>query len=325
MNDLSFQHRETTKAVFDINILHINADHTPFVVNNLGKVFFENKYIIGFWAWELPIFPDKWENSFDLMDEIWVPSSFVSKAVSIVSPVPVITIPHVISVVNIKDVKNFSNRAYFNIPENAFVFLSMFDVHSIVERKNPYGSIHAFKNAFHADDSNVLLVIKVNNADDLTLKELSESIGNYRNILVITKHLSRQEINCLLCSVDCFLSLHRSEGFGLGPAEAMARGKVAMLTNWSGNTEYMTSDNCIPISFTLEQIGKDLGPYEKHQYWASPDLEEASAKMKSISLDKPLAKRIGEQAHKTINEQFSAKKIGELMLNRLFTISRKLY
>jgi GT2 family glycosyltransferase/predicted O-methyltransferase YrrM len=325
MNDLTMQYREMTKAVFDFNILQINADFTPFVIKNLGKDFFEKKYTIGFWAWELSKFPEKWKNSFNLVDEIWVPSSFVNKAVSLLSPVPVITIPHVINAVNIREVKSLSNRASFNIPENAFVFLSMFDVHSIIERKNPFGSIHAFKNAFKADDSSVLLAIKVNNPDALTLKELNKSIGDYKNILVIKKHLTRQETNCLLASIDCFLSLHRSEGFGLGPAEAMARGKVAMLTNWSGNTEYMTSDNCIPISFTLNQIGKDLGPYEKHQYWASPDLEEASAKMKSISLDKPLVKKIGEQAYKTINEQFSAKKIGELMLNRLFTISRKLY
>lgn len=322
MGDLSLQHREMQKAVYDINILQINADQTPFVVNELGNEFFNNKYTIGFWAWELPEFPDKWTNAFDLVDEIWVPSSFVAKAVSIKSPVPVITIPHVISTVKTKDVKALTNRDYFNIPENAFVFLSMFDVYSQIERKNPFGSILAFKKAFKADDSSVLLIIKVNNSNKNTMADLNESIGDYKNIHIITKHLTRQEIEWLLCSIDCFVSLHRSEGFGLVPAEAMARGKIAMLTNWSGNTEYMTTDNCIPISFKLTQIGQDLGPYEKHQYWAEPDLNEASFKMKSIISNPGLVKQIGERARFAIAEHFSAEKIGSLMKNRIEEICR---
>lgn len=322
MGDLSLQHREMQKAFYNINIIHVNADNTPFVVDELGKDFFANKYKIGFWAWELPEFPDKWINSFDLVDEIWVPSSFVAKAVSVKSPVPVITIPHVIDVVKTKDVKTISKRAFFGIPEKSFVFLSMFDVYSQIERKNPYASIVAFKKAFKSDDRSVLLIIKVNNTDENSLGKLTEAIGEYKNIQIMSRHLTRQEIEWLLCSIDCCLSLHRSEGFGLVSAEAMARGKVAMLTNWSGNTEYMTADNCIPISYRLTQIGQDFGPYEKHQYWAEPDLDEVSLKMKSIISNPKLVKQIGERAKQTISQNFSPEKIGVLIKRRIDEIYR---
>jgi|GEM_PF-1149221 len=322
MNDLTLQCREIQKAIYDINILHINADQTPFVVKELGIDLLTKKYTIGFWAWELPEFPDKWTNSFNLVDEIWVPSSFVAKAVSIKSPVPVITIPHVVGMVKAKDVKTLSKRFFFSIPESSFVFLSMFDIYSQIERKNPFGSILAFKKAFKADDCSVLLIIKVNNADDSSLGELTEAIGEYKNIQIISRHFTREEIEWLLCSVDCYLSLHRAEGFGLVPAEAMARGKVTMLTNWSGNTEYMTTDNCIPISYRLTQIGQDLDPYEKHQYWAEPDLDEASYKMKSIISNPDEARQIGERARFTIAQSFSAEKIGALMKHRIDEIYR---
>ena len=134
--------------------------------------------------------------------------------------------------------------------------------------------------------------------------------------------MSRHEIDSLLSLIDCYVSLHRSEGFGLGPAEAMAHGKVAMLTNWSGNTQYMTQTNCIPIPYTLEQIGQDYGPYSAHQYWASPDISEASAQMKNIAKNPELAERIGTQAQKTIADNFSEAKIGQLMKVRLKTIER---
>lgn len=324
MEDFSFQYREISELVFDINILHINADHTPFVVKNLGQDFFSEKYTIGFWTWELPEFPDKWLSSFDLVNEVWVPSPFVNSSISEKSPVPVITIPHVLCAVKNVDVKKISNRAYFNIPANSFVFLSMFDVHSIIERKNPLGSINAFKKAFKSDDFSVVLIIKVNNSNDDTLQLLDNAIGDYKNILIISKHLTRAEIESLMCSIDCYLSLHRSEGFGLGPAEAMARGKVVVLTNWSGNTAYMTHENCIPISYSMEQIGKDFGTYEKHQYWASPDIDEASYKMKSLLSSPEMVRQIGEKARLTISQNFSPEKVGKLMKDRIDRINLNL-
>ena len=102
----------------------------------------------------------------------------------------------------------------------------------------------------------------------------------------------------------------------------MAMGKVALLTNWSGNTEYMTSDNCIPIRYSLKTLGKDYGPYESHQYWAVPDLDHAASEMAAIANDSVRADRLGESGRKTIDEHFSADAIGKRMKARLKTISQ---
>ncbi len=318
MSNMAWQHREIRKPVFDINILHINADHTPAVIADLGADFFKGRYNIGFWAWELPEFPDRWRESFKHLDEVWVPSTFVNNAVAAKSPIPVLTIPHVVSMEG--TILGALSRQDFEIPEQCFVFLSMFDIHSIAQRKNPYGSIIAFQTAFAADDTSAMLVIKINNADEASVKSLQEFIGEHRNILIVQRHLSRQEVNALIGMCDCFVSLHHSEGFGLGPAEAMALGKVALLTNWSGNTEYMTTKNCIGIDYSLTALDRDYGPYEKGQVWASPNIEDAAQAMREIARNATLAEEIGRNARRTIEEDFSPARIGTLMRKRLEVI-----
>lgn len=320
MDNLRWQHKEVTQAQHEINLLHINADHTPAVMADLGKSTFKDRYNIGFWAWEMPVFPDRWLDSFTCLDEIWVPSRYVYEAVAEKSPVPVITIPHIIDVD--MDSAQTYDRSSFGVPDNSFVFLSMFDTHSIAQRKNPFGSIVAFQRAFQPDDTNVHLIIKINNADDAASKSLQDMIKGWTNIQILDRHLDRAGIDSLIHCCDCYVSLHHAEGFGLAPAEAMAMGKVALLTNWSGNTEYMTADNCIPVRYSLKTLGKDYGPYESYQYWATPDLDHAADGMKRIANDPDLAKSLGEKGQKTIHEQFSAEAIGKRMKARLNTIGK---
>jgi GT2 family glycosyltransferase len=322
MGNLLFQHKEMLIPKFDINVVHVNADQTPFLYQSLGMEYFKNKYNIGYWAWELPEFPDKWLETFNLVDEIWVPSEFVNSAISAKSPVPVVTIPHVVKI-DESELTKF-NREHFGIPSNAFIFLNMFDSNSVIERKNPFGAIKAFKDAFSSSDKEVILLVKVSNANKSALKELKNEIDNYKNIILIDKHYSRVELNSLIAGIDCYVSLHRSEGFGLVPAEAMALGKVVIITDWSGNKQYMTADNCIPISYNLKSIGRKMGPYDADQYWAEPNLEEASNQMKRIASDKVLYNKIGSAARYHISTEFSAEKIGALMKSRIKVIYNNL-
>ena len=55
----------------------------------------------------------------------------------------------------------------------------------------------------------------------------------------MTDRLERKQLNSLIRLCDVFLSLHRSEGFGLVMAEAMNLGTAAVATGWSANTEFM--------------------------------------------------------------------------------------
>jgi glycosyltransferase involved in cell wall biosynthesis len=109
------------------------------------------------------------------------------------------------------------------------------------------------------------------------------------------------------------MSLHRSEGFGFGPAEAMGLSKAVIETNWSGNIDYMRPGNSIGINYQLVAITQDCGPPKNSQVWAEPDLEQASQSMTQLASDTELARRRGEKARMTIKEEFSPIAMGIMM------------
>jgi len=195
----------------------------------------------------------------------------------------------------------------------------MFDTRSVWQRKNPLGVLRAFKSAFREDDASAGLVMKFNNAEfeQSLLRELREELGNRENVVLVDRAMSRAELTSLIDACDCFVSLHRSEGFGLGPAEAMSLGKPAMLTNWSGNTDYMTGDNCIPIDYQLVELQQDYGPYSAEQHWAEPNLDRAAHWMQRIVREPELARTLGERGRQTIRDHFSPAAVGGMIQARL--------
>lgn len=318
MTDLSWQHKEIESAPYDVTLLHINPDHAFQAITELPSEYFNGHYRIGYWAWELPEIPEAWAETFVHFDEIWVPSNFVQDAVAMRSPIPVIRIPHAVEV----KVDTSLKRADFQLPEEPFLFLAMFDTYSMPARKNPFGAIDAFRRAFAADDLNTRLVLKVNNPTDEAIRSIKDAIGEHQNILILDKVYSRAQVNALISNTDCFVSLHRSEGFGFGPAEAMALGKAILATNWSGNTDYMRPDNCMPIDYKLVSIEEDFGPYKKGQIWAEPNIEQAAEAMHTLANDRELTNKLGRKAKATIEAEFSPLVVGEMMRKRLAAIRK---
>lgn len=316
MTDLSWQHKEMDTAPYDVTLLHINPDHALQAITELPSGHFDGHYSIGYWAWELPEIPEDWEKAFEHFDEIWVPSSFVQDAVAMKSPVPVIRIPHAIEVI----VDDSFTRASFGLPQEAFLFLMMFDTYSTQARKNPYGAIESFCNAFAPDDMSVRLVVKINNPTPESLQALHAKMSSHQNILLLEQTYSRKAVNAIIANCDCYVSLHRSEGFGFGPAEAMALGKAVIATNWSGNIDYMRPDNSIGINYQLVAIEQDHGPYKKGQIWAEPDLNQAAQAMTQLAADRELTARIGIKAKETIESEFSPEAVGAMMRKRLTAI-----
>jgi len=316
MTDLSWQHKEMQAAPFDVTLLHINPDHALQAISELPAGHFDGHYRIGYWAWELPEIPPDWEKAYWHFDEIWVPSHFVQEAVAMKSPIPVVRIPHAVEV----HADPGLDRSSFGLPQDCYLFLAMFDTYSRPERKNPHGALRAFQNAFAPDDLSAQLVLKVNNPTPDAMARIREAIGEHRNILLLDKVYSRAQVNALIACCDCYVSLHRSEGFGFGPAEAMALGKAVMATAWSGNVDYMRPGNSIGIDYTLVTIEQDCGPYKKGQTWAEPDEAHATRAMQQLVRDPALSRQLGEAARATIAAEFAPLPVGTLMRKRLAAI-----
>ncbi|HXQ73562.1 MAG TPA: glycosyltransferase [Pyrinomonadaceae bacterium] len=313
--DRSWSHKEVRDSRYDITVVCVNPDNSFYLRTQVSPEILGDRYVIANWYWELPEMPDEWLAEFEYTDEVWAATNFIRDAMSSKAPVPVVRVP---PVVQLSHGKTFS-RIQLGLPEDRFLFLAMFDTKSVLERKNPLGVLRAFKSAFAFNDPNVGLVLKFNNPDydQPVLRELRDEIAGAENVLLIDRLLTRDELTSLIGECDCFVSLHRSEGFGLGPAEAMSLGKPAIVTNWSGNTDYMTADNCMPVDYELVQLGRDYGPYKAHQRWAEPDLNQAAHWMKRIVTDPELARQIGLRGQQTIQTEFSPQAVGKIVQARL--------
>ncbi len=301
-----------------VSLFHINADQLPMARTFLGEAPFTGTYRIGFWAWELENFPTQWHGAFAHVDEVWVPSSFCQRAIGAVSPVPVLVMPHAVEI----PTQLAPDRARFGLPEDAIVFLTMADMMSIAGRKNPFAAVQAFVDAFGNSTGTVsgpILVVKIANAhrDAATYARLQAMAADCHGIRLLSDSMDRSTLNCLLDSVDSFVSLHRSEGFGLVMAEAMARGKVVVATAWSGNMDFMTSANAMPVDFTLVSLDEDHGPYARGERWAEPTLADAAAKLRLVAEDPALRQRLGDRARWDCAAMLSAAAVGALQKQRI--------
>jgi glycosyltransferase involved in cell wall biosynthesis/GT2 family glycosyltransferase len=304
-----------------VSLFHINADQLPHARVALGDTWFGTPYRIGFWAWELEQFPAEWHGAFDLVDEVWVPSAFCQRAVAEHAPVPVLCIPHSVAIPE----HGQPDRTGFGLRAGSVVFLAMADVMSSPERKNPFGAIEAFERAFAHGPEPVELVVKVSNGDrdPQAMARLRAMAARDARIHLIEDYLDRTTLNRLIDSVDCFVSLHRAEGFGLVNAEAMVRGKVVIATGWSGNMDFMTAENSLPVGYALQTIATDIGPYRAGQRWAEPDLDDAAEKMRRVAADRPLRERLGQRARADCAAQLSPPVVGRLMATRLTAIGAR--
>ncbi|MBY9078068.1 glycosyltransferase family 4 protein [Paenibacillus sp. HN-1] len=318
--DRSWSHMEMTDSRHSTNLMYINADSITGVYHRLGWNFFAGNTNIALWHWELPEFPNTWSSSFEMLDEVWAPSRFVQQAIQEISPIPVIRMPHAVHV----EVPQWSGRSYFGLPAGKFLFLSMYDTWSFQERKNPQAAIEAFRKAFPLPDSGAGLVLKVNNANSMPeqLEQLKRSLVGIPNIYLIEVSLSRPEINALIHSVDCFVSLHRSEGFGIVLAEAMYLGKPVIGTLWSGNTDFMNAGNSCGVSCQLVELDQSYGPYTKGQRWAEPDVEQAAYFMRRLVSDAEWRNKVASKGQYTIQTEFSPMKVGTMIKKRLEKLNR---
>ena len=283
-------------------------------------IIFENCFNVGFWFWELEDVPLRWKFSKKFINEVWVYSEFNANIFKSLNS-NVYKIPFAVDI----KIDPTYDRTYFGFPTSSFIFLFTFDFGSSMERKNPLAVIKAFSNAFK-NSENVLLVIKSVNGDSFPSykNDLIELMKNVNNIILVDKLMSQDEKNALINCCDCYVSLHRSEGLGLGMAEAMYLGKPVIATNLSGNLEFMNSSNSCLVNYKLKEVSAGEYPHSsflKKRFWADPDINHASELMLKIRMNKSFRDKIGMQASRDIKLNFSKETQSASILSRLRAIS----
>jgi glycosyltransferase involved in cell wall biosynthesis len=267
---------------FPLSILAVNADFTGLLLASHPEVG-EGRYRIGFWAWELEEFPARFDVGFGLVDEVWANSEFARDAIAKRATVPVKAFPVPVPEVGVPD------RV-----DGPTTFLFAFDFNSTGQRKNPWGVVEAFRRAF-AGRADVRLIIKAINAHlhGGAAERLRYAVGADARIELLERFLDAEELSALYARCTAYVSLHRSEGFGLTVAEAMIRGIPVICTDYSATSEFVDPSVGWLIPHTMVEVGPGWPPYQADAFWAEPDLDAAAAAMRAVADDPGEARRRG--------------------------------
>jgi len=310
-HDLTYQTlmvKSENELQYAVNLSVLSITALPDFVIQRPALMRGDTLNVGCFVWELAVLPRVWKEALQFFDVLVAESDFIrSTFENALSSVPTISAIHPFALPN--DVA--ANRARFKIPSEAVAFVCIVDPTSDPERKNPFGAIDAFRSAF-SDHDQTRLVVKVNNATHNgsahpLLPKIRAHCRSHPRIHLIEENLSYAEVLSLYASCDVFVALHRSEGLGLGPLEAMALGKPVIATGWSGNMTYMDHCNACPVRYKLIPAAGSLSVYTREflgtdALWADPDLGHAAAWMKRLANDPELRIRIGRRAAESIAE-----------------------
>ena len=271
--------------------------------------------VVGYWSWEVAgTVPRSWTAGFDLVDEVWTYTDHVTSVLAEVSPVPVATMGLPVSVPAV----GRRTRSELGLPEG-FLFLCIFDHASSLGRKNPLGAIEAFRSAFGPDDG-ATLVVKSLNADMFPAQhERLVAAADRSDIHIRDGYVSSREKNAVLASCDCFVSLHRSEGFGLPIAEAMYLGRPVIATAYGGNLEFTTPENSYLVPATTTEV-RDGGEVYNAGTWGEPDLEAAARLMRDVAGNPDAASARAAVGAATIRAAHSPAEVGRKVAMRLASL-----
>ena len=301
---------------YDINLNCVNVDALEVLSRRLGIDLMEERYSIGTIWWESNLLPSYLIGQMNnYLDEVWVGSTYIADALAAYTDRPIRVFPLPVRVP--EQVPQVPDRAAAGLPEG-YLFMFSFDFNSTVERKNPDGVIEAFRRAF-PKPSGPQLVLKTINGDRHLpeLERLRAATADRDDITIFDGFLPVEQRDAWAAAADCYVSLHRSEGFGLTMAEAMAMGKPVIATAYSANLDFMDDDVALMVPATEWRLPKQAGPYPGGSLWADPDLDAAAEYMRRAAADPAAAAAMGQRARQHIADTRTMARLADFMVERL--------
>jgi glycosyltransferase involved in cell wall biosynthesis len=287
-------------------VLHVNAPILPAALLRLPRGLLRGRRVIGYWAWELSVVPDIWRHGARFVHDVWVPSRFTAAALEPLAPGRVRVVPHPVAASPPRP--SALNRADFGLPEDAVITLVSFSLASSFARKNPHAAIAAHRAAF-GDRPDRMLLLKIAHAEHAPddMDALRALCAGSDNIGFETRLLPVADSHALTGCADIVLSLHRSEGFGLVPAEAMLLGRPVIATDYSGTTDFIDADCAIPIAYRLVPAVDPRGVFEAPgAVWAEADVADAAGALARLADDAAERARLGKAGQRAARARLGA-------------------
>ena len=317
MAELSRQAHEfpypiTQTPRYERSLIAVNADQLDRALKLSGLAQLPRRTRVGFWFWELERFPKIWDRQFSNVDEVWCCTDFIAESLRQAAQkktVRKIRLP----IEKPAEPTPFTRRLV-SLPEG-FVFLFTFDFNSVAKRKNPLGVIEAYKTAFSPHEGARLVLKSINGHHQREeLARIQYAIQSRPDITIVDGYVSAAEVQAQIELSDCFVSLHRAEGYGLNLAAAMAAEKPVIATGYSGNLEFMPTNYPFLVDYRLVEVGDGAAPYDPTAIWAEPNLETASERMRYVFSNRAEAGRAAERhAHELLTRFSTERCVNELL------------
>ena len=323
-NERSLEQWVSEVPEYMFNIVCLTALEHLRVYLERGRALFTGRYTIGYWPWELHVWPSKWVHCFSLADEVWASSKHIARAACEASDARVLVMPMAVAF-NATRLDRLESRKKFSLPQHRTLFVFSFDGNSYTRRKNPAGIVKAFTEAFPTGEETVSLIIKCMRPDNENeeWRQILEVARRDSRLVVIDEMLSKEDVMELYGCCDCFVSLHRAEGFGRGIAEALTLNLDVIATGYGGNVEFCEAVDASLVGYELVRLAPDEYVEAENNYWAEPDLEAAADAMRSVASKRLAASREDDSPDYTtaLEALFSPAVIGSRYRSRLETLA----
>lgn len=267
---------------------------------------------IAYAVWESEILPDVYPQLLQGMDSIWTCSAF-SRTAFAQSGKPVYLVPHVVDPV-LPTQKDRQHIGLHLAPAQEQSTGAPFFFYTIADSCNPR------KNIFTLLDIFAKFLIKHPNSY-LVIKQYRKLLDLARlpHVISINEELSEGQISALHHLCHCYLSAHHSEAWGLSLSDALAHGKPVIATGYSGNMDFMRSDNSFPVDYSLQAVSplmcQMLPLFSPHMHWAVPSPEHMAHLMRKVQRQYPCP-AITKKAREDMRA-YSPQALGESMRSLL--------
>ncbi len=303
----------TFDAALDTNLFASYPHIHDRLLETLPKHRVEGRRNIAYLAWEQRDGSHYWEETYQGFDQIWALSEFAAECFRRFMKREVLAVP---CVLDFAAFPAAASKEELGLDPGKLTFLYVFDANSSIERKNPEAALRAFGQAFSPGEP-VKLLLRASNAHRLDhrerLRRVLRSAPPGLDIELVTGDLPYREILRLLSAVDCYVSLHRAEGFGYTCAEAMSYGRPVIASGYSGNLQFMNAENSFLVDCAEREVEVADGPFQRGSIWGDPSVEHAAHLLRTVYLEREQAREIGERGRRDVRATLSAEAVGRIV------------
>jgi glycosyltransferase involved in cell wall biosynthesis len=282
-------------AGFDLAVLHMNPPEFSALMLHLAAQSRLPSVIVGFFAWELSIAPASWRSAITAADAVWVPSRFVRDALAQ-------SFPELAERVSVREhqvtfgafeppdpTRRRDARLRLDLPADAHVVLQSFSMRSTMARKNPLAAMAAFSLAFPPDETQARLVLRCLDYEvfEAGAARMRQAAQSDPRIDLRFEAPTEAGLSDHYAAADVYLSLHRSEGFGLNLAECLHLGLPVVATAWGLTASIAEHPLFHAVPSTLVPVVDPQHGYDRvpGARWAEADVEAAAVILRRLAVE----------------------------------------